>query len=375
MEGTHRTIYPPLGEPVPGVRRIAVLRANALGDFIVGLPALTALRHAYPQARIVLLGKPWHAQFLCCRPGPVDEVVALPALPGITTEPGGACDEAGIAALVERLRAMRFDLALQLHGGGRYSNPFLRRLGAQVTAGLCTSDALPLDRNLAYVDDHHPAALQLLECVALVGATAAPLEPRLALRPADEEEAEALMPRSPRPLVVLQPGASHPQKRWSPERFAAVGDAFAARGAQVVVNGGPDESALTARVVRAMCAPCHDLAGRLSVGGLAALLARSALLVSNDTGPVHLARALGTPTVAIYWVANARSFGPLSTRTQRVATSWRMNCPLCGRNAISEGCEHAVSLVDDVSVDAVLDLAEPLWQARPQVGSRRAATA
>src|SRR6266851_7516846 len=73
---------------VPGVRRIAVLRANALGDFIFALPALEALRAAYPQAEIVLLAKKWHATFLQGRPGPVDRVVVVPPYPGVSEEPG-----------------------------------------------------------------------------------------------------------------------------------------------------------------------------------------------------------------------------------------------------------------------------------------------
>jgi ADP-heptose:LPS heptosyltransferase len=132
------------------------------------------------------------------------------------------------------------------------------------------------------------------------------------------------------------------------------------------VNGSADEVALTAAVCRAMRAAALDLAGRLSVGGLAALLARARLLVSNDTGPAHLARAVGTPTVTIFWVANARSFGPLATLGHRVATSWRMNCPQCGANAITEGCAHEVSLVDDVSVETVLALAGDLYEREPE---------
>lgn len=388
------SLYPRSAEPVPAVRQIAVLRANAVGDFVVGLPALEALRRAYPSARIMLLGRRWHVEFLCDRPGPVDEAVELPQVPGVTTDPDAPADEAEIEAFVQRMRARRFDLALQLHGGGRYSNPFLLRLGASMTVGMRSPDAAPLDRSLPYVDDHHPVVLQLLECVALAGAVAGSLEARLRLRPCDVAEAHAVLPLSPpctsapprserdlregkqrpgggsatpaQPLVVLQPGASHVHKRWHPERFAAVGDAFADRGAQVAVNGGPDEARLTQQVCRAMRAPAIDLAGRLSVGGLAALLARARLLVSNDTGPAHLARAVGTPTVTVFWVGNARSFGPLSTRWHRIATSWRMNCPLCGANAMTEGCGHEVSLVDDVPVEAVLALSEDLYQAEVQ---------
>src|SRR5690348_1718880 len=118
----------------PDINKIAVVRANALGDYIFALPALDALRAAYPAAEIVLLGAPWHAQFLTGRPGPVDRVIALPPLP--VTDP----------AFLAALRAERFDMAVQLHGGGRHSNRLVADLGARVTAGLRAEDAPPLDR-------------------------------------------------------------------------------------------------------------------------------------------------------------------------------------------------------------------------------------
>ena len=73
---------------VPDIRKIAVLRANGLGDFIFALPALEALRVAYPEAEIVLLGKKWHANFLANRPGPVDRVIVVPVSKGVNEEPG-----------------------------------------------------------------------------------------------------------------------------------------------------------------------------------------------------------------------------------------------------------------------------------------------
>jgi ADP-heptose:LPS heptosyltransferase len=97
------------------------------------------------------------------------------------------------------------------------------------------------------------------------------------------------------------------------------------------------------------------------VGGLAVLPARAWLLLSNDTGPAHLARAVGMATVTVFWGGNLRSFGPLTTHWHRVATSWRMNCPVCNANAMTEGRAHEVSLVDDVSPKVVLDLAEEFF--------------
>src|SRR2546421_10472024 len=95
---------------VPGVRRIAVLRANALGDFIVALPALEALRAAYPEAEIVLLAKKWNTSFLKDRPGPVNRVVVVPPYGGVGEEPGIAENPGELTSFFDAMRGERFDL-------------------------------------------------------------------------------------------------------------------------------------------------------------------------------------------------------------------------------------------------------------------------
>ncbi len=164
---------------------MAVLRANGIGDFILALPALEALRSAYPQAQVVLLGRRWHRDFLTGRPGPVDRVVVVPTCRGVTEEPGRREDPEELARFFEEMAQEGFDLALQLHGGGRYSNPLVHRLGARVTAGLRTPDAPPLDRWVPYVYFQHET-LRYLEVASLVGALAPPvLEPRLTVTQRD----------------------------------------------------------------------------------------------------------------------------------------------------------------------------------------------
>ena len=148
---------PPLPVDTENIRKIAVLRANALGDLMFSLPALDALRAAYPHAEIVLLGQPWHARFLTGRPGPVSRTVAVPPSQGVYVERDGRANEdpAELDAFFGRMRAERFDLAVQLHGGGRYSNPFLLRLGARLTAGPQTPDAPPHDRTVPTFSGKH----------------------------------------------------------------------------------------------------------------------------------------------------------------------------------------------------------------------------
>ena len=339
--------------PVAGVERIAVLRANALGDFLFTLPALDALRAAYPAARIVLLGRAWHARFLGGRPGPVDEVVPVP-----DGQPGPA-DPA--PEFLAAMAARRFDLALQLHGGGRHSNPFVRRLGARVTAGLRTPDAAPLDRWIPYVYYHHEV-LRLLEVAAAVGAPLRSLVPTLAVTDRDRQEAEAALPDGG-PLAVLHPGATDPRRRWPAASFAQVGDALAAAGAQVAVTGDPSEVALVDEVVGGMGAKAVALAGRLSLQALTGLLARAAVVVANDTGPLHLAAAVGAPTVGVFWCGNLVNAGPPTRERHRPAISWRLACPVCGTDCTRGECPHRDSFVADVEVSEVrtsaLDLLSP----------------
>jgi ADP-heptose:LPS heptosyltransferase len=341
------------------IGKIAVLRANILGDYLFLVPALEALRAAYPGAEIVLLGRAWHRAFLEGRPGPVDRVVVVPAYGGVSTEPGISADSDTLARFFAEMRAERFDLAIQAHGGGRNSNPVLLRLGARITAGLCTPDAPPLDYWMPYVY-FQPEILRFLEVVSLVGATPTLLEPRIAVTDADLTEARAVVPEDDRPLVALHPGATDSRRWWPTEKFAAVGDALAAAGCRVVVTGTPGEDALVDAVVGRMQADAGDLCGRLTVGGLAGLLSRCALVVSNDSGPVHLAAAVGTATVGIYWCLNLVNAGPITRTRHRPALSFRLNCPTCGANCMEEGCKHRDSFVADVTVAEVLASAREL---------------
>lgn len=379
--------------PVPDVASIAVLPASGVGDLMFALPALAALRRTYPDARLVLLGATWHGAFLRGR-RVVDEVVTLPPLPGITApaEPQGAASETDprrrgseaerseaeprrcvseaerseaerrrCVSGVERLRARRFDLAIQLHGGGRYANPLIQRLEARVSIGLRAPDAPALDRWLPYVPCHNER-LRLLEVVALAGARPIDLEPPLPVLPRDRRElAERLaLPRGP--LAVLSPGASDPRRRWPPAHFAAVGDALAREGAAVFVQGSEEECGLSAAVVAAMREPAVDAGGRLSLGGLAALLARARVVVGCDSGPLHLAQAVGTATIGIYGYTALLVSGPLSCARHRHALSRRLACPVCGSENVAQRCPHDASFVADVAPEEVIAPALELWR-------------
>ncbi|MBP3035616.1 glycosyltransferase family 9 protein [Arthrobacter sp. zg-ZUI100] len=357
-DGVLRRGIGPVLEPFAGVSRIAVLRGGGLGDLLFALPALDALAAAYPDAEITLLGTPLHAALFDGRPGPVDRVEILPFAPGIRP---GAEDPAAVAAFHDRMRARRFDLAVQVHGGGRNSNPFLLGLEAAHTVGTRTPDAAQLERTIPYIYYQHEV-LRALEVAGLAGAVPVALEPQLAVLPVEEEKAAAhLVPGTD--LVTLHPGATDPRRRWPASSFAAVAVQAAADGCRVLVVGDDGDRLLAEQVVALAlaAAPGADIgsvAGELEIGTLAALLKASAVMVGNDSGPRHLAQAVGTPTVGVYWFGNVINAGAMGRTRHRVHMSWVSACPVCGVDVTQVGwtaerCEHDDSFVAAVDPAAV----------------------
>ncbi len=340
------------GEKISGVRKIAVLRANGLGDFIFVFPAMEALRATYPDAEIILLAKNWHADFLARRPGPIDRVIIIPPTAGVGEPEGFEADPAEQERFFAAMEQERFDLAIQLHGGGRYSNPFLLRLGARVTVGMKTPDAAPLDRWIPYIYFQHEV-IRYLEVASLVGATGMMLEPIVSLREEDLDEARSLVPETKQPIVALHPGAGDPRRRWPTEHFAVVGKALAAAGAHVTIIGTKGEQKLVDAVVNDIQGNAQDLCAKTSLGGLAGLLSRCCVLVSNDSGPLHLAGAVGAATVGIYWCFNLVNASPVTRLYHRPFVSWRITCPVCTIDYSRDSCEHRAAIVAEIEPEEV----------------------
>ncbi len=349
----------PASAPLEQVRRIAVLRANGIGDFVMAVPALDALRTTYPEARITVIGDVWLPGLLAGRPGPWDEALVAPPYPGLRGLPphgpvdGPTLDDA--ARFLQEQRRARYDLAVQMHGGGRPSNTFVRGLGARVSVGPRTPDADPLDRTLPYLPHRHEV-LRWLEVAALAGADPGRgvhhLAPRLAVTERDVAQSREVWPGD-EPFVAVHVGARDVRRRWPVDCFVDLGRRLQRTGLSVVLVGGEADRELSGRVAGAVPGS-HDLTGRLTLAGTIGLLGRASVFVGNDSGPRHLAASVGTPTVGVFWVGNALSFGPLTGHKDRVLASFRADCPVCGRRQVADRCEHDVSFVDDIAVPEVL---------------------
>jgi len=385
----------PVLEEFGGVSRIAVLRGGGLGDLMYALPAVAALKAAYPGASVTLLCTPVQAELLSQTVGPVDETVILPFAEGVRPGPE---DPHEVERFFAGMRARNFDLAVQVHGGGRHSNPFLLRLGARHTVGTRTPDAAPLERTVPYVYYQHEP-LRALEVAGFAGAPPRELEARLQALPEFIQRLGQALPLGNGGLakggsgrgdggpgygrvLVIHPGATDPRRRWPAERFAAVARRAADDGFRVYVVGDSSEKELAETVVElaleqagtgqpgtgqpaaghaAEARPAvESLAGNLSLGELAALLTGSTVVVANDSGPRHLAQALGTSTVGIYWAGNAINAAPLGRSKHRVRLGWVTRCPVCGVDVTQVGwtaprCPHDESTVKAVEPSEVYE--------------------
>lgn len=325
------------------VRRIAVFRALVLGDMLCAVPALRAVRAAWPGAEITLVGLPWARQWVE-RSAQVDRFIEFPGFPGL---PERGVDALAWPAFLHEVQSRRFDLALQLHGSGTLTNPLVALFNARHVAGFAGDGVWAADRathcgwpesgdeieRLLHLTDHLGLARQGTHLEFPVQASD---DASLCHAWPDVNAADS--------IVCVHAGAQLPSRRWPPERFAAVADVLAAAGHTVVLTGTQGEAGLVAQVASAMRHPCVNLAGRTSLWSLGALLRHCRLLVCNDTGVSHVAAALGTPSVVVSLGADVSRWAPRDRARHRVL--WQaMSCRPCAHVdcPVGHGCATAIT--------------------------------
>ncbi|WP_282082916.1 glycosyltransferase family 9 protein [Streptomyces tendae] len=269
-----------------GAPRVLVLRALGLGDLLAGVPALRALRRAYPGHELVL-ATPAELAPVAAATGAVDRV--LPAAGPGRAVPRGL-DWTGPPP----------DVAVDLHGNGPASHRLLSRLGPRRLLAFAHPETPEVDGPPWYAEEHERERwCRLLRAYGI-----------------DADPADLRLPRPPGPspapgAVVLHPGAGAPSRCWPVERYAVVAEALRARGRRVVVTGGADEADLVARLAKLADLPDTDLfGGGLPYDRLSALVAGARAVVSGDTGIAHLAVAHATPSVTLFGPVPPSRWGP-----------------------------------------------------------------
>lgn len=271
---------------------VVVLRFGAVGDLVLTAPALEALRSAWPRTRIVLAVKERFAHLVRHNPN-VDAVVEL-------------AEDEGPLRFARRLREQRPSAILDLHNQIRSKllRWQLRDVPAAVWRKRELRDTLPVKlalrpyRASMHIADRYHAAVE-----ALVGRSLPHGKLRYFLGPGDREAADAVLRAqgidAARPLLGIAPGANWETKRWPAQRFAALARRALAAGLQVAVQGSGSERPLGALIAKE--APgVVDLCGQLDLPALGGFISRCSAFAANDSGPMHIARALGVPTLAIF---------------------------------------------------------------------------
>jgi ADP-heptose:LPS heptosyltransferase len=370
-----RESFETLQPPPRRSANIAVLRALQLGDMLCAVPALRALRAAYPQACITLIGLPWARELAARFSRYVDDFIEFPGFPGL---PERACDPRAFTAFLADAQDRRFDLALQLHGDGRVSNAVAALLGARECAGYFPRGGPCPDafRFLPWEPREHEV-LRPLRLLERLGVPGAGIDLEFPLDAVDEEELARLARAfrfRPGHYVCVHPGAQLASRRWPAERFARVADALAAEGHTIVLTGAAGEAALTCAVAGAMRSRPVDLTGRTSLGALAALVANARLLVCNDTGVSHIAAATRTPSVVVSCGADTARWAPLDPTRHRVL-AYEVACRPCGYAACPYGHECAHGVAPGAAVEEARALLERFPAGSRDAVARRAAAA
>ncbi len=339
------------GLPAPDrIRRILVIRLDLLGDVVMSLPALHALRQRYPQAHIAMLALPLARSILEGCPD-IDEILTLDTnalrrphtlLPALRA----------FIATVRLLRQRRFDVAVSL--SGRTASALALLSGAPYRVGY-RGEGYPHVFTMPVEGKRfHRLAHEVEYTLALVGVVGCPAgdrRPRLVVPDDARQYAAMLVPPDGRPLVLLHPGATNGSaKRWPAERWARLAQSLVQAGCRVALIGGPGDCRLTRQIAELAQAggvplahsigtghSCSnpdysgsessfkspgsnepgrslllDLAGRTPhLLQLAALLERADVLVSGDSGPAHIAVAAGCKLVELFGPTDPRTYGPL----------------------------------------------------------------
>lgn len=345
-------------------QRILCIRLDSLGDMVMTTPALNALKAANPQRHLTLMTSTAGAAIAPHLPM-IDEVMIYEAPWLKATAPRQNSQPE--FEMVEVLRDRAFDAAIifTVYSQNPLPSAFMCYM-ADIPLRLAHCRENPYQLLTHVIRDPEPEQFtrhevqRQLDLVASIGAYPLNDDTRLTIATSSLAECRmALRLRElgltcDRPWIVIHPGATAPSRRYAPESFAKVGRSLHTQGITAVFTGSAEEQALVESIRQQMEVPSISLAGQLDIPDLIALLQSAPLLLCNNTGPVHLAAALGTPVVDLYALTNLQH------------TPWQVPhrllyhdvpCRICYRSICPEGHHHCLELVTpDQVVTAILEL-------------------
>ena len=303
-------------------RKIAVFRALQLGDMLCAVPALRALRDAYPHAHITLLGLPWAKSFTKRFSRYLDSFIHFPGYHGL---PEQSFSESEWSDFKELIKCENFDLILQMQGNGNIVNEILQDISPGKIAGFhSVGNYMPGNLFIEY-----PTGIsEILRHLLMLENLEIPSKGTYLEFPVSEIEQRNLdclnLDISFRNYVCIHPGSRGSWRQWPTFFFASLADKCAENGYQIVITGTNEESEITSKVMSEMNYPAIDLTGKTGLGEVAQLITDAALLISNCTGVSHIAAAVETPSIVISMDGEPERWGPLNKEIHKTI-DWTKN--------------------------------------------------
>jgi heptosyltransferase-2 len=336
--------------------RILIIRTDRIGDVLLSTPAVKAVRDAHPNAHIAMMVRPYVEDVVDGNPY-LDEVI-------LYDKDNNEKGILGSLRFIAGLRRKRFDLAIVLHPTIRSNMiPFLagipERAGYDKKWGFLLTKRL---KDTKHYGEKHEIDYNF-DVLRSVGIVANDRTLCMPIKPEYDRVVERFMDLADLGnkdfVVAVSPGASCPSKRWPAYRFGRVADELIGRhSVKIVIIGGPSDVKTVSDVKTGMLHSPIVLSEEHSLGEVAALLKRCKLLISNDSGPVHIAVAVGTPVISIFGRLDPglspQRWGPVGPRD--IVVHKDVGC----RECLAHNCKLGFKCLDAITVEEVLSAAEGL---------------
>ena len=332
-------------------KRVLIVRLDRIGDVLLSTPVIKAIRDAHPDTYIAMMVRRYAKEILEGNPY-LDEVI-------IYDKTGRERNLSGNLNFLRSLRRRKFDVAFLLHPTKRTHvvtalAGIPHRIGYNKKwGGFLLTEKIPHNKHygLKHEIDYVLDVLRYTGLEPKNRALYMPVNPRSECR-ADKFLKEGGVAKDDL-CIAINPGASCPSKRWSISNFAKVADALVEKyGAKVVVMAGKPDKEFGDKVSSAINKNCLNLSGKTSVADVASVLRRVKLFISNDSGPVHIACAVGTPVVAIFGRSDRglspKRWGPTGRRD--IVLHKDVGCDEC----LAHNCNKKFKCLEAVTVDEVL---------------------
>ena len=343
-------------EPTVSPQKILIVRTDRIGDVLLSTPVIKALRESYPDAHIAMMIGPYTKDIVDGNPY-LDEVI-------IYDKDVRHKSWKASRLFARNLKAKRFDLAIILHPTNRvhlvtFFAGIPRRVGYDYKLGFLLTERI---KHTKQFGRKHELEYNL-DVVRALGIVPKDKHVYMPIKPESEKWVDETLAHygvtSADKLLAVHPGASCISKIWPVERFAEAADRLREKyGFKVLIVGGPKDRETTHALAEAMYEPGFDLGGRTSISELASLLKRCRLFISNDSGPVHIASAVGTPVISIFGRSQAglspRRWGPLGLKDKFLHKE--VGCMVCH----AHNCKKGFKCLAKITVEDVLKAADEI---------------